>query len=118
MLPIEARPALLDQICRHALTEIDALHPEQAVTARFSGDLAGVWDAARIEEMLVNLLENAIDHGRQEGNITLEAIGHDNTATLSVTNEGNPISPEDRRTLFDPLKRKNRSPTPRRAGAG
>lgn len=118
MLPIKLGPVRLDQVCEHALAEIGALHPAQTLQPHFHGNLAGIWDAARVEEMLVNLLENAIDHGREGGDIVLEATGLDGTVTLSVTNEGNPIPSEDLRTLFDPLKRRASSPTPRRAGAG
>jgi signal transduction histidine kinase len=117
-LPMKASNVNLEQVCGHVVAEIESLHPTQAVQLRMSGDLRGTWDATRLEELLINLLENAIDYGRAGGEIVVEAAGNEETVVMSVINEGDPIPSDRMRTLFDPLKRPDEKPAARRAGAG
>jgi signal transduction histidine kinase len=71
LLPIHPAPANLGNVCRQAITEIGALHPEETIRWESDGVLSGTWDSARLGQLLTNLLENAIDHGRVGGVITV-----------------------------------------------
>lgn len=71
----------------------------------------------RLGQLLTNLLENAIDHGRPNGVISIATQGTDSAVRVSVFNEGTPLPEHALRTIFDPLIRSTDA-TPRRAGAG
>ena len=51
------------------------------------------------------LVNNAFKYGSAETQVTIRASVRGNEATLSVKNEGNPLSEEEQRTLFDPYRR-------------
>lgn len=58
-------------------------------------------DADRIEEVLVNLMDNAIKFTPKGGRITLRARAADNLAIASVSDSGPGVLPEDRERIFD-----------------
>lgn len=62
-LPITPAAAHLGQICRHAVDELSAFHPERTLCINCSGDLDGEWDAPRLAQLVSNLVVNAIQHG-------------------------------------------------------
>ncbi|MEM5314365.1 sensor histidine kinase [Paraburkholderia sp. JHI869] len=118
MLPVHLQPANVGNICRQAITEIEALHPNETVRWLSDGDLSGNWDGIRLGQLLTNLLQNAIDHGRAGSPITVTTHGLDDAVQLSVFNEGEPISAAALKSIFDPLTRTPLDAEPRRAGAG
>ena len=118
LLPVNIAPANIGNICRQAIAEIEALHPNEKVRWLSDGDLSGNWDSVRLGQLLTNLLQNAIDHGRVGRLITVTTHGAGNAVLLSVFNEGDPIPLTARQAIFDPLTRTPPGAEPRRAGAG
>lgn len=116
LLPINIQVANVGDACRQAIGEIEALHTDESLAWSSSGELSGTWDSGRLTQLL--MLENAIDHGQPGGTITIVTEGTADAVTLSVANEGRPISPNAVRTIFDPLKYTSDIERPRRAGAG
>jgi len=111
-LPVDFTPQNIGRICNDAADEVRASYPDACIDVHLTGELAGKWDGARIGQLLVNLLVNAVQHG--SGNISVDAIGHGEQLTLVVSNEGSPIPAAAMPTLFDPLTRA--SGTRRRSG--
>ncbi|MBC8642892.1 HAMP domain-containing histidine kinase [Caballeronia sp. EK] len=107
-LPIDFKPQNMERICNDAADEVRASHPDASIEVRLTGNLAGNWDGARIDQLLVNLLVNAVQHG--SGAISVNAFGDDRQVTLVVSNEGTPIPATALPTLFDPLTRADSSP--------
>ena len=107
-LPVEFTPQDLGRIASDAAEEVRAAWPDARIEVCLTGDLAGRWDGARVGQLLVNLLVNAVQHG--SGKICLSAAGQGEQMTLAVSNEGDPIPARARPTLFDPLTRANPSP--------
>jgi signal transduction histidine kinase len=70
-----------------------------------SGALCGAWDAARIAQLLANLLGNAVQYGTPETPITFTVAGEATDVVIRVSNRGTAISASDLRGLFNPLKR-------------
>jgi len=58
-------------------------------------------DSDRIEQVVVNLLDNAIKFTPEGGTITLESASKDGTAEITVRDSGCGIAPEDREKIFD-----------------
>lgn len=76
---------------------------ECVVSLDVTGDAKGEWDRARLEQVLVNLLTNAIKYGAgRPVEVRLEA-GDD--LTLSVRDFGIGLLPDDRERVFSPFER-------------
>jgi signal transduction histidine kinase len=103
-LPLKRRPANLQQVCEEVIMEIRAAQPEAPLQLHVSGDLRGEWDADRLEQVVANLVGNAIQHGNGTP-VTLTGRGQGNSVTLSVHNGGRPIPPEVLPYIFEPLAR-------------
>lgn len=103
-LPLKRRPANLQRVCEDAMVEIRAGEPDALVRLHLSGDLRGEWDAYRLEQVVSNLVGNAIQHGTGTP-ITLTGHEHGNSVTLAVHNGGPPIPPEVLPYVFEPLAR-------------
>lgn len=68
------------------------------------GPIVGHWDRTRIEQVLTNLLSNAVKYGAGKP-ITLTAACDGEFATLTVTDEGIGIAPEDQQRIFARFER-------------
>jgi signal transduction histidine kinase len=92
------------------LTDMRARAQAADVEMRSALVPAGVrGDPALIERMIANLIENAIRHNRRGGFLEIGTHRTASTASLTVTNSGDPISPEDAATLMEPFRRLDRA---------
>jgi signal transduction histidine kinase len=82
-----------------------ALHPDRQFHLETTGDLSGTWDAGRIEQLLSNLVRNAVQHGDPAKSITIRAQADGERVLLSVHNEGEPIPEQLLDRVFEPLVR-------------
>ena len=72
------------------------------VSCEFEEDACPVQaDSDRIEQVVINLLDNAIKFTPEGGKITLESEVKDGTAQITVRDSGTGIAPEDREKVFD-----------------
>jgi len=102
-LPVEPTQQDFGRICLGAVDEVCAACPDAQVQVQLTGQLAGVCDGARMNQLVVNLLTNAVQHG--SGAIRVTAAGNGEQITFAVTNGGAPIPASALPTLFDPLTR-------------
>jgi len=77
--------------------KLDVSVPDMPVMARC--------DCTRIEQVLANLLTNAVKYSPSGGRVGVRLIPLADGAELSVTDEGIGMSPEDIKTVFEPFKR-------------
>ena len=104
-IPIVRARMDMAKVARDAVDEMAAAHPESVVAFRAFGDLWGEWDAARISQLLANLLGNAVQHGAAKSTISVTANGETKEVVLRVHNRGPVIPKSDLHGLFSPLKR-------------
>ena len=104
-LPVEPCAMNLAQACQTALDQAGAGHPKCEQSLQVNGNVEGHWDPRRLDQLLQNLIGNALQHGASEGAVTLILSGTDDHVTLQVHNNGTPIAEEALATLFDPLVR-------------
>src|SRR5688572_19685676 len=102
-IPISPEPTSMDQICRAAFDEIRAAHPERIFRLETAGELRGHFDGERLQQVLSNLLSNAVRHGSRGEPITLRAFGEPNQVTVQVRNHGRPIPQDQLQVIFNPL---------------
>ena len=102
-IPIERTACDLAQVCNEALEAATANYPRQEFVQHMSGDLRISVDAARMRQVLSNLLNNAVHHGGPGTPVWLNACGEHDAIVLSIENSGNPIPPEVLRVIFEPL---------------
>ena len=116
-LPISPDSMDLEDTLRQVVDELRAYHPGREVNVQASGDLVGSWDRGRIEQLTSNLISNALKHGRTGSPVAVVARDEGQEVALSVHNEGEPISRETRRSMFDPLMRGGAEARERRSKA-
>ena len=58
-------------------------------------------DSDRIEQVVINLLDNAIKFTPEGGKITLESAAKDGIAEITVRDSGCGVPEEDREKIFD-----------------
>jgi signal transduction histidine kinase len=104
-LPIEPEPMDLGQAAREAIARACAGQPECDPTLVTQGDTQGTWDPRRLDQMLQNLIGNALQHGSSKREVTMTLHGDAASVRLTVHNDGTPIPAEAIPTIFDPLMR-------------
>ncbi|PBJ08736.1 sensor histidine kinase KdpD [Pseudomonas sp. ACN5] len=104
-LPIEPAPMDLAEAARDAIARACAGQPECDPTLTVQGDTRGTWDPRRVDQMLQNLIGNALQHGSSKREVTLTLKGEADGVRLTVQNDGVPIPCDAIPTIFDPLVR-------------
>jgi len=66
-------------------------------------------DSTRIEQVLTNLVSNALKYSPNGGPVTVDASVVGSDAVVSVTDRGIGISPEDQERIFEPFHRTGES---------
>jgi two-component system sensor histidine kinase/response regulator len=112
-IPVERADADLAEICHRVVDEIKAVHPQREIVLSTRGDLFGQWDGARLEQVVSNLVGNAVHHG--QGSILVEAVGEERQVVLRVRNGGPPIPAEELPSIFEAFIR---GPNDRRRAEG
>ena len=93
----------LRRICEEAVDALRATVPNQQFVSDLVGDLVLQADGQRLEQVLSNLLNNAVQHGLHGAAVSLAAHGNADSVCMSVRNLGRPIPPESLPTIFEPL---------------
>ncbi len=104
-IPITREDTDLAAVVREAVEEAGVAHPESGFQFTPSGDLRGRWDAARISQVVVNLLGNAVQHGSPGRLINVTVQGEAADIVLRIHSHGPPIAKNDLVGLFSPFKR-------------
>jgi len=104
---VHLEPVDLQELVGRTLRRLEPLARGRSVVLepRIPADLPPArGDAARIEQVLTNLVENAIKHGAG-GHILVQVQAADRELRLRVTDRGPGISPEDRQRIFGIFER-------------
>jgi signal transduction histidine kinase/CRP-like cAMP-binding protein len=102
-LSIAREACNLGSICEAALEEMRAGHPDRAFYFETSGDLGGSFDGPRLQQVVANLLRNALQHGGEDSPVILEAYGGPDALSVQVKNFGRPIPADALEVIFEPM---------------
>jgi signal transduction histidine kinase len=82
----------------------DAAAADCVLTVRVDGPLRGVWDPARLDQIITNLIANALKYGAGSP-IEIEAHGGEDRVWLTVRDHGIGIAPADHHRIFQRFER-------------
>jgi signal transduction histidine kinase len=109
-LPIKReRLALYDCIMR-CTQELYSIAPDGRIEFEHDGDLIGSWDPARMDQLLMNLLTNAVRHAPNGEPVRVHARGDQASIRFTVHNRGDPIPPELHQHVFEPMRQGTDTP--------
>jgi signal transduction histidine kinase len=116
-LPITRVDGDLSDAARAAVEELRSATPDRAIDLHVQGDTRGAWDAARMAQIVSNLVGNALAHGDPREPVRVDLEGDDGRVTLRVGNRGPVIAPELIPNIFEPFRRGG-DPSARPRGLG
>ena len=99
----------LSALVRSVVDEMSARAGDRAIVVDAPRPVEGNWDRDRLAQTVVNLVDNALQHGETSRDIEISVSGEAGTAICEVTNHGAPIPSEKRSTLFEPFTKSSTS---------
>ena len=87
------------------LEQLRGAHPERQIELDVKGDTRGLLDGARLQQLLRNLVLNAIKYGAPDTPVRIVLTGGKSEVSIEVKNRGPAIEPAVLNQMFDPLKR-------------
>lgn len=103
-LKVEPSETDLAKAAGDELELLRAAYPDRQIEFAASGDTRGRWDAARVQQILRNLVSNAVRYGSPDMPVRVTLRGEPSGALLEVSNSGH-IDPSEVSQIFDPLRR-------------
>ncbi len=104
-MPVELADMDMAAVVERAVQEARVAHAERTITFASSGDTRGRWDADRIEQIVSNLVTNAVAYSPHDTQVAVRVRRALGDVELEVTNLGPAIRPELLPLLFDPFRR-------------
>src|SRR4029453_15069662 len=87
------------------LEQLRGAHPSRQLELEVIGDTRGRWEGARLEQVLPNLVTNALKYGSAYSPVHVVLIGEEAEVRLEVTNRGSDTEEAPLDGRFGPLAR-------------
>lgn len=98
---VNKTPVVLEELIDSVLVKFKKRYPEQAINVEIPDDFISIpMDPILIEQVLLNILENAVFHAKGMTELSLKVEIKDNTAIFSITDNGCGISPDKMDKIF------------------
>jgi two-component system phosphate regulon sensor histidine kinase PhoR len=118
---LQLSPVSPDELVCKILSRIEPLADHQAINlqTQIPPDLAPLYaDGARLERVLLNLLDNAIKFTPERGQVTVAVKDRGSEVLFSVTDTGPGIPPAERERIFERFYQIDNSSTRAHGGTG
>ncbi|HET7129196.1 MAG TPA: ATP-binding protein [Gaiellaceae bacterium] len=103
---VDTDPIDVDAIAHEAVEVLRRNAPAHVVlTERLSGAGTALGDAARLQQVLINVLDNAVKYSPSGGTVTLETARNGRRVSIVVSDEGAGISEADSVRIFEKFYR-------------
>jgi signal transduction histidine kinase len=104
-IPLRRSQMDLSVLGSQIVEEMRSLSEVRQIKVITSGETGGEWDQARLGQVFSNLIGNALQYSPADSVITLRIAGKTDQVSISVHNEGEPIPPDEQKSIFKPLTR-------------
>ncbi|RYY52980.1 MAG: PAS domain-containing sensor histidine kinase, partial [Chitinophagaceae bacterium] len=108
----------LNEMIRELLADIDVIYTSHTITFRPSPELMVTADREKIEQVIINLVSNAVKYSNKGTVVEISCRMVDKDAVITVADEGIGIHPQDREKLFTRFYRVENSKTKTISGFG
>jgi PAS domain S-box-containing protein len=105
----------LDSLIKEVTSRFAVQEPAMPITLRLQPHIEGMWDRLRIDQVITNLISNAVEYGMKRP-IEISASADGEQASIIVRDQGTGISPEDLERIFERFERAD--PNSRTNGLG
>jgi PAS domain S-box-containing protein len=106
---LSSHPVDVAELVSRISDEARSAHPHCTIEINKEGNCFAQIDSGRFEQVVSNLLTNALTHGDHSIPIKVFLSGRANTVTLTVSNHGKPIDPAFLPLIFSPFARSETS---------
>jgi signal transduction histidine kinase len=103
-LPVAPSPCDLSEIAAAAVEDCRAAHRGRFIELEAPPQVTGVWDGARLAQVVTNLVGNALVHGEWKAPVRVALAVADDDVVLRVSNRGPMIPRELIPSLFEPFR--------------
>ena len=104
------KPSAIDELMESVINRLRPLLNGRSIEMRLGDDVPEVpMDVVQIDQVLTNLLENAVKFSPPRSPISLLAIGDEHGVRVTVSDAGPGIRKEDRGRIFEPFERADES---------
>lgn len=117
-LHFDLKPLDLSSIIENSITLVKNDSNKEIINNLENSEIQVIADNDRLEQVFVNLIENAIKYGKDKEPIVLDSEVEDNKVIISVKNSYDIIPREKLKTLFDKFTRVDDSTTRTTRGTG
>jgi signal transduction histidine kinase len=104
-LELHRTPIDLAELSSRVIREQVATRPDRPITLESSSAAPGVWDPARLAQLLLHVLANAQSSSEGSEPVRVQLAADASSAVLSVRSQGTPLTAEAMQSLFDPFGR-------------
>ena len=118
-LRLDKQPTDLGRLVSNTIKSMEALSARHRLVSDFPAEpLVAMVDSKRVEQVLRNLLDNAIKYSPEGGTITVQAYPDNAQILIAVSDEGIGIPAEEWDRIFERFHRVENAITRRMRGAG
>ncbi|MSQ13136.1 MAG: HAMP domain-containing histidine kinase [Dehalococcoidia bacterium] len=100
---IGLRSELVDlrAVCREACAEVRVIAGGREVALNTNGPVAAPVDRDRLKQVVLNLLQNAIQHTPEQGHISVSVYAGDGSGVIQVADDGDGMAADDLPNVFE-----------------
>jgi PAS domain S-box-containing protein len=98
---IDPRPVDLGKLASTVVSEVQSTTDRHQMKVQVSGSVVGNWDEARLQQVLTNLLTNAVKYSPNGGPIEVHVRGGEDEVTTSVNDEGIGLTHGEAQHVFE-----------------
>jgi signal transduction histidine kinase len=104
-IPLRRAKMDIGVLGKQIVEEMRSLSEVRKIEITTEGNVEGAWDRARLGQVFSNLIGNALQYSPSDCTVAVTIVGQADQVLVSIHNDGDPISPEDQRFIFKPMKR-------------
>jgi signal transduction histidine kinase len=105
LVRLERELADLAALTARVVEDQEVVFPSRVIKQDVTGNTTGQWDPARLEQIVTNLISNALRHGAPETPVVVQIDGSATDAVeMAVHNHGPIIPPDLLAHIFEPFQ--------------